>query len=216
MIVCAQLGPHIDEDGQTGCAFELPGPAEGLEKQAVMPREFTRMLWRAPFLEIGRGGADPPVQGADRFVDDAGEGSRAASDRHIETLKLPLKFGEGFGHEADRHGGRDSDADVPLNLSRRMAHCREHFIVVVDQSSGLRQVVRAKLGQRHALRAAFEQARAYARLELVDAFRHGGSGDIQLPRGGRKAPGIGHGDERSQVFDPVHDSSRNSNCNRTD
>ena len=89
-----------------------------------------------------------------------------------------------------------------------MAHFREHFIVVVDQPPRLRQVARAKLGQRHALGAAFEQSRTYARFELVDAFRDDGRGDIKMTRGGCKAPGIRHGDEGSQIFYAVHDSSR--------
>ena len=94
-----------------------------------------------------------------------------------------------------------------------MAHFREHLIVVVYQPPRLRHVARAKLGQRHALGAPLEQSRTYARFELVDAFGDNGRGDIQTTRGGCKAPGIRHGHEGSQVFDAIHDSSRNANCN---
>ena len=103
-----------------------------------MPRQLTRMLWRAPLLEIGRGGAHQLVQGADRFVDDTREGPRRQPieiskpsslgftcswtleqhDVEAHARILPLKLGERFRHEADRHRSRDPDADMSFHLSR--------------------------------------------------------------------------------------------------
>ena len=118
-----------------------------------MLRQLARMSRHPPLLEVGRGGTHEPLQRTNRFVDDAWKGDgkprdrdvetfragvhRAVDERHIEAYerKLLLKFGERFGQIADRHRRRDLDADVAFDLLRRVAHFREHFVVVMHQAA---------------------------------------------------------------------------------
>ncbi|MCY1554718.1 hypothetical protein D9M68_913060 [compost metagenome] len=59
----------------------------------------------------------------------------------------------------------------------------------------------ARVGQRQAARAAFEQASAQAGFQPSHAFAHGRGGEVEPVGGGREATSVGGGDEGFDTFE---------------
>ena len=71
---------------RTAFGLERPGEARGVEDQAVVLAELGGVLRRRVACKIGGRGHQQPIVGAERDVDDAGEGQREGAHGHVVAL----------------------------------------------------------------------------------------------------------------------------------